>query len=308
MEKDTHTHTAINEPEPKNKSTFISPSFTSINQKLSKYSLASFHDSNKVSSYVEEFGLSKLCSQLEADRISSKNSNLERSVVPFEERPFEPEYDDLCRLHYLALSRKFINVLEFGSGFSTAVIADALRLLSDHFAEWTTKNIRCERPFHIFAVEEEQRFLEITRHRFSNELEKFASVLRSSVELITHDNRIATVYSKLPNISPDFIYLDGPSQFGTTTELNGFSFNSPARMPMSADILRFEFFLEPGTLILVDGRTQNARFLKSYLKRNWSYQHDPIGDIHYFELQESPLGPYNKRKIDFCLDGKWLLD
>jgi hypothetical protein len=78
-------------------------------------------------------------------------------------------------------------------------------------------------------------------------------------------------------------------------------------MPMSADILRFEFFLEPGTLILVDGRTQNARFLKAYLKRNWAYQHDPIGDIHYFELQENALGPYNKRKMDFCLGGNWLL-
>jgi hypothetical protein len=108
--------------------------------------------------------------------------------VSFEEKPYEPEYDDLCRLHYFALSRKFINVLEFGSGFSTAVIADALRLLSNHFAEWTTKNIRCELPFHIFAVEEDKRFLEITKHRLGNELEKFATVLRSSVELITHDN------------------------------------------------------------------------------------------------------------------------
>lgn len=305
MEK---THTALNEPEPNNKSTFISPSFININEKLSKYSLASFHDNSKVNEYVEEFGLRKLCSQLETDRISSKNSDLVRSEVPSEEKLYGPEYHDLCRLHYLALSRKFINVLEFGSGFSTAVIADALRILSDHFAEWATKNIRCERPFHIFAVEEEQRFLEITKNRLSNQLDRFASVFRSSVELITHDNRIASVYSKLPNISPDFIYLDGPSQLGTTTELNGFSFNSPARMPMSADILRFEFFLEPGTLILVDGRTQNARFLRSYLKRNWFYQHDPIGDLHYFELQESPLGLYSKRKMDFCLDGKWLFD
>jgi hypothetical protein len=306
MEKDTHKE--INMPLSNNNSVFISPSFTSIKNKLSNYSLASFHNSNKVNEYVEEFGLRKLCSKLDVDRISSNNNDLERSVVPFDEKPYEPVYSDLCRLHYLALSRKFINVLEFGSGFSTVVIADALRLLSTHFGEWVDKSIRCERPFHIYAVEEEQRFLEITMHRLSDGLEKFATILRSSVELITHDNRIATLYSKLPNISPDFIYLDGPCQFGSTAELNGFSLNSIVRMPMSADILRFEFFLEPGTLILVDGRTQNARFLKSYLKRDWNYQHDPIGDIHYFELQESALGPYNQRKMDFCLDGKWLLD
>jgi hypothetical protein len=307
----THKQTLKNlmhEPDLHNLSITISPKFKSIEERLSKYTLTSFHNTNLVNEYVQEFGLRKICLELEADLISSKNSDLKRTVVPFEEKPHEPEYNDLCRLHFLALSRKFVNVLEFGSGFSTAVIADALRVLSDHFANWTKENIRCERPFHIFSVEEDQRFLEITKSRLGKQLEKFTTVLRSSVELTTHDNRIVQIYSKLPNISPDFIYLDGPSLFGTTTELNGLSFNSPARMPMSADILRFEFFLEPGTLILVDGRTQNARFLKSYLKRNWAYQHDQIGDIHYFELQESPLGPFNKRKIDFCLNGKWLLD
>ena len=78
-------------------------------------------------------------------------------------------------------------------------------------------------------------------------------------------------------------------------------------MPMSADILRFEFFLEPGTLILVDGRTANARFLKSYLRRGWNYKHDSIGDVHYFELNEDPLGKYNKLKLEFCLDNDWLI-
>lgn len=304
----THTHTAITEPDSGNVASNISPAYSSVDKMLAKYSLASFHDPQAVENYLEDFGLRKLCSELEADRIKSRSSDLERSVVAFEEKPFEPEYDDLCRLHYLALQRKFINILEFGSGFSTAVMADALKLLSEHFGGWTKTNVRCQSPFHIFAVEEEQRFLEITQKRLGSALAPFATVSRSSVEFITFDNRFATVYSKLPNVSPDFIYLDGPSQFGTTMELNGFSFNSPARMPMSADILRFEFFLEPGTLVLVDGRTQNARFLKAYLKRNWVYHHDPVGDIHYFELQESPLGPYNKRKLDFCLGGSWLLN
>jgi hypothetical protein len=300
-----HAHKLITEPDKENLAINISPSFIDIEKLLSKYSLSSFHHSSQVNQYCEDFGLKKLCAELEADRIESKE-RLDRSVVAFEEKPFEPEYGDLCRLHYLALRRKFINVLEFGSGFSTVVIADALRLLMNHFGSWTKKNVRCENPFHVFSVEEEQRFLEITQKRLGSLLSQFATVSRSSVELIKFDNRFATVYSRLPNICPDFIYLDGPSQLGTTAELNGFSFNSPARMPMSADILRFEFFLEPGTLILVDGRTQNARFLKAYLKRNWLYQHDPVGDIHYFELQENALGPCNKKKIDFCLAGNWL--
>ena len=298
---------ALTQPDSGNVASTISPAFNSIERMLSKYSLSSFHDCQSVEQYLEDFGIRNLCSELEADRIKSKTGDLERSVVAFEEKPFEPEYDDLCRLHYLALQRKAINIVEFGSGFSTAIMADALRLLSEHFGGWVKGNIRCENPFHVFAIEEEQRFLETTQRRLGSKLAHFATVSRSSVEFITFDNRFATIYSKIPNVSPDLIYLDGPSQYGTTAEVNGFSFNSSARMPMSADILRFEFFLEPGTLIVVDGRTQNARFLRAYLRRNWAYQHDTVGDIHYFELQETPLGPFNKRKLDFCLGGRWLL-
>ena len=68
---------------------------------------------------------------------------------------------------------------------------------------------------------------------------------------------------------------------------------------MSSDILFLEYFLEPGTFIIVDGRTANARFIKDHLKRKWSYIHDQKGDCHYFELKEKPLGIYNKTKIEF---------
>ncbi len=285
----------------------LSPSFQAVNDSLKRFSFGCFHDPVRVEEYVDLFSLRALCKALEVDRVASRNSALEKSVSAFEEKPFEPAYDDLCRLHWIALSRKVINTLEFGSGYSTVILADAMRTLNGHFGEWARKSIRSDRPFHVYAVEEDHHFLEITRSRLGSKLQAFATISHSSVDVLIHDNRIASVYSKLPNISPDFIYLDGPSQFATTQEVDGFSFNSKARMPMSADILRVEFFLEPGTLILVDGRTANARFLKSYLRRNWIYLHDPIGDIHYFELQEEPLGPFNKLKLEFCLNGNWLI-
>ena len=70
---------------------------------------------------------------------------------------------------------------------------------------------------------------------------------------------------------------------------------------MSGDILSFEHFLHPGTLIIVDGRTANARFLKCNLQRNWSYSYSEEWDQHFFELLEEPLGIYNKAMIDYCL-------
>lgn len=265
--------------------------FGEIEKKLKGFSLASFHDPARTAEYAAAFGLADVCNQ---------GSKAPGGLI-------EANLSDLGRLHWLALSRKVVNVLEFGSGYSTAVLAHAMSLLHAHFQPWAAANTRIDNPFHVYSVEEEQRYLETSQARLGPERARFATISRSAVELVTHDSRVATVYSQLPNINPDFIYLDGPSQFGTTQSLNGFSIAHRARMPMSADILRFEFFLEPGTLVLVDGRTQNARFLKSYLRRNWAYLHDPKGDVHYFELQEEPLGKLNARKLEFCLGNRWLL-
>ena len=43
-------------------------------------------------------------------------------------------------------------------------------------------------------------------------------------------------------------------------------------MPMTSDILKIEHFLKPGTIIIVDGRASNSRFLKSNFQEN--------GNIH----------------------------
>jgi hypothetical protein len=281
--------------------------FSEVAEVLSRFNPGSFHDPVKVKEYSKTFGLEELFQQIDEDGMNTTESDLLRFVSESEEKPFEPDLTDLSRIHWLALKRKAVSVLEFGSGFSTVVLADAARLLSGFFEDWANDNLRCQKPFHIHTVEEDLRFLEITRKRLPKNLSVHATLYQSSVEIDCVEHRIATFYSKLPNVNPDFIYLDGPSQFATNEEVRGFSLASPERMPMSADILSFEFFLQPGTLIVIDGRTANARFLRATLKRNWSYFHDTIGDIHLFELQESPLGPLNKKQMDFCLPDGWLL-
>ncbi len=285
----------------------IAPDFAPVLADVDGFALESFNDPAEVARYSERFGLAALCRAREADRVAQKYGALDAAVIPEADKPCEPVYADLCRLHWLALKRRALNVLEFGSGFSTAVLADAMRRLHGAFAGWAGANLRVDEPFHVYSIEEEQRFLDITKARLGETLAPFADVSRSSVTLGLHDNRICTFYDRLPNISPDFIYLDGPSQYASMAELNGFSIASRARMPMAADLLRFEFFLEPGTLIVVDGRTANARFLQAYFKRDWAHRHDPEADVHYFELQETPLGPYNARKLAFSLEGSWLL-
>jgi hypothetical protein len=68
---------------------------------------------------------------------------------------------------------------------------------------------------------------------------------------------------------------------------------------MAGDILSIEHFLLPGTVIVVDGRTANARFLRTNLQRNWSYSYFEQYDQHVFELTEEPLGAINAKHLDF---------
>lgn len=283
-------------------------SFEALQKRIDSYSLASFRDAGAVKRYCQDFGIAALCRDIDEDKLASGSPAVLRSVSAAEKKPYVPQFADLCRLHWIALSRKTVSILEFGSGFSTVVLADAIATLHAAFADWSHANLRIVKPFHLHSVEEDQRFLEITQRRLGERLRPHVTLLKGDVEMVQVGIHYATMFKHLPNICPDFLYLDGPSQFAAPETVRGFSIRSPERMPMSADILTFEFFLQPGTLMLIDGRTSNARFLKANLKREWAYRHDLDADIHLFELQESPIGRLNQRQLDFCMNGRWLLD
>lgn len=281
--------------------------FKEISNFISEFSVSSFNKEDMVIKYLKYFSIEKLCFKLSEDNKDYSFSKLDRTVSEKEIKPYEPEYNDLCRLHYLILKRKTLTVLEFGSGFSTSVIAHALSILKEYFNEWAIKNTRIDEPFCVHSLEPNKNYIEITRSRLSYNCLENSKIYYCPVKLSLHDNRLVTFYDNFPNVSPDLIYIDGPSLFDTKENINGLALNYKFRMPMAADLLRFEFLLEPGTLVIVDGRTLNSRFLKSYLKREWKYYHDKDGDVSYFELIEEPLGNLNKKKIEFCLENNWLL-
>jgi len=114
-----------------------------------------------------------------------------------------------------------------------------------------------------------------------------------------YQGKICTYYENLPNVCPDLIYIDGPSRYHPVNHVRNITTAHPDRMPMSADILAMEWFLCPGTLIVIDGRTANARFLKCNLQREWRHIYDPDEDYHTFELVEPPLGAINRKELEW---------
>ena len=227
-----------------------------------------------------------------------KIMDLYYSVDPNLSEAFPAELDDLIRLHYLIIERKVTTVLEFGVGKSSIIFDNALQFNKDKCLSYVSQNLRRANKFECFSVDNNQEWIDACKKLAETKLVNYHY---SDCQVDTFNGRICTFFDSLPNICPDFIYLDGPDQFSPKGNVRGINTSHTDRLPMAADILSIEHFLLPGTLIVVDGRTANARFLKSNLQRKWSYSYCENFDQHFFELLEEPLGIYNKKQIDFCL-------
>ena len=220
--------------------------------------------------------------------------------------PNPTELDDLIRIHYLVRLRKVTTILEFGVGKSTAVFSDALSKNKDQYEDYVIDNLRRSNPFECHSIDNNKGWLDSVSKNFSSLTN--ISYHFCKCEVTTINSRICTLFDGIPNICPDLIYLDGPDQYSVEGNVRGISTHHPDRMPMSGDIITIEHFLTPGTLIIVDGRTANARFLKQNLQREWEYSSSEQFDQHFFELKELPLGPFNKKQIEFSLGKDWLKD
>ena len=213
-----------------------------------------------------------------------------------------PKWSDLARLHRAIRTRKVFTVLEFGVGFSTVVMADALKKNRDEWDSAPVKpNVRSSTPFQLHSVDTSSDFLERTRSMLPAHLKDIATLHFSAATAGTFAGRCCHYYETVPDVVPDFIYLDGPDPSDVAGGVGGLTWRNAERVVTSGDILRMEPQLLPGTLALVDGRTSNARFIAANLYRSWSVDRASSGDITVFELQEAPLGSANSQRLLYCL-------
>jgi hypothetical protein len=222
--------------------------------------------------------------------------NLWSSVDPKNKIPFPIEMDDLIRLHFLVTTRKVTTILEFGIGSSTAVFDHALTQNRIKYYDFASKNLRSSNLFECHSIDNNKSWIKYVKNKYN----LHNTFIHYSVcRMGTFNDRICTYYDYMPNVCPDLIYLDGPDQQNTKGGIRGISTRSPDRLPMAADILAIENLLLPGTLIVIDGRAGNARFLKCNLQRNWTYSYIEKYDQHFLELNEKTLGRINSLKLDF---------
>lgn len=254
-----------------------------------------------IKNHIKKFSLHKLLN-VNIDDLKNikekKKYDPYRNVKPSITEPFQPELDDLSRLHWLVLNRKVTTIMEFGIGKSTVIFDNALSYNRKKYENFIKNNLRRSNSFECHSIDNYSYWINYLKR---NNKFKNTKIYKSDVITSTFNDRLCTYYKKIPNICPDFIYIDGPDQTSAKGDLRGLSTNHPDRLPMSADILTIEHFLLPGTLVVLDGRTANARFLMKNFQRDWIYFHDVKADQHFFELSETPLGIYNDMQIRFSL-------
>ena len=148
-------------------------------------------------------------------------------------------------------------------------------------------------------IETNQFYADEVLRNLSSDLRPYVHLTVAGCKMATVNSRICTLFNDFPNVCADFIYIDGPGQDDPTGDIDGISTRHPDRLPMVADIIRLEHFLLPGTVIVMDGRTANARFMKENFQLEWHYKYYVDFDQHVFINVSEPLGVYNKRELDF---------
>jgi len=214
--------------------------------------------------------------------------------------PFPPQVADLVRLHKMIRQRKSFTVLEFGLGYSTIIMADALQKNQEEWDRLQKKpSIRNRFTFQLFSIDAAENWIEEINSIMPKTLAPRVHIQYSEVEIGTFNGQLCHYYKNLPDVVPDFIYLDGPHTKDVKGKINGLSFQCDERTVMSADLLLMEPTFLPGTFIIVDGRTNNARFLERNFSRRYKKVWDKEGDITTFELDEERLGKHNLLGSDF---------
>ena len=225
--------------------------------------------------------------------------------------PFKPDLVDLFRLYqYISLNKR-TTILEFGSGWSSLVFVAALNEQKKKYSV-SAKKLRRDNLFELFILENEKKYLNITKKNIQKFIKKNnikdikVNYVLSKVKMLNYNGNFATEYENLPNCNPDFIYLDGPGQFNIQGKVNNFTISHNDMMPMSCDLLKLEFFLIPGTILIVDGRGANSNYLKHEFKRKWTYKNDKLNDQNIFYLKDQSFGKINNSLLNYYSKNKKL--
>ena len=113
----------------------------------------------------------------------------------------------------MILKRKAFNFLEFGSGYSSLIVAHAMRILDENFSSYVKDNFLIPDPFKVYSLEESKYFQKVSKERIKDPYKKYSNIIHSNVRLDIYNGKFATFYEKFPNIYLTLFMLMDPHLF-----------------------------------------------------------------------------------------------
>ncbi|MBM3506998.1 MAG: class I SAM-dependent methyltransferase [Alphaproteobacteria bacterium] len=175
---------------------------------------------------------------------------LEHAGARTASKAYPPQFVDLVRLTRFVRERRPSVVWEFGSGWSTQYLAQAL---ADNGAG------------KLYSLDADAFWSENAQAMLPPWLGPFAEMRHVPCKQMQVQGACAWKYDWRPDDMPQLIYVDGPA--------------GAKECPGNADLLEIEERLAPGCLIVIDGRAKTAEFLRTKFRREWRYWEDlgPFG-------------------------------
>lgn len=169
------------------------------------------------------------------------------------ESAIPPVWPDLWFLYRKVRIRKPKVVLEFGSGCSTIILAQALR---DNMDVCQVKG------GHLFSIDASEYWAEVTRLSMPSHLRDICTILYSPLLEVEYHGVPGFKHAGVPDVVPNFLYLDGPAL-------------TPGRQ-VAVDVLDMEGKLPADFYMVVDGREIQCQFLAGHLRGQYRIKHNKI--------------------------------
>jgi hypothetical protein len=162
---------------------------------------------------------------------------------------YPPDCTDLWFLYRQVRQRKPRCVLEFGSGCSTVILAQAL---------WENRRDNPKDGGFLYSVDADAYWADVTVKTMPGHLRDVCDVRHSELVEVEYAGTPGYRHAEVPDVAPDFLYLDGPDF-------------TPGRQ-VAVDVVDLEPRFPAHFFMVVDGRWTNCKFLNRHLKEKYAWK------------------------------------
>ena len=149
---------------------------------------------------------------------------------------------------------------------------------------------RCSFPYSLFVVDNDKKYLEISKKRISKFFSEKTRInfIFSEAEMTKYNGKYTSQYRFHPLVNPDFIYVDGPGLTSVRERIRGLGFDEKNRRMVNSDVLLYESSSPSDFFILVDRMYVTMNFLINNLKYKYTLKKDLALGIVTFEKKYQP--------------------